>query len=161
MRILLLITLLSTSLISNAQPVFSGEDFSGVYQCDGQDHLEGSYKGKVTIKLVADKSSGEYGAYQFKLEVPGFGEYPGHAAAQGKKLAIYFANTDLATKDFGTGIANFSKNKAGTGIPIIDLCFVFVLLPMRSTYNCQLAKTTVSHPSLMPICKFIVSDIIL
>ena len=113
MRILLLITFISTSLISNAQPVFSGEDFSGVYQCDGQDHLEGSYKGKVTIKLVADKSSGEYGAYQFKLEVPGFGEYPGHAAAQGKKMAIYFANTDLATKDFGTGIANFSKNKAG------------------------------------------------
>jgi len=93
--------------------VFSGENFSGVYQCDGQDHLEGSYKGKVTIKLVADKSSGEYGAYQFKLEVPGFGEYPGHAAAQGKKMAIYFANTDLATKDFGTGIANFYKNKAG------------------------------------------------
>lgn len=113
MRILLLITFLSASLISNAQPVFSGEDLSGVYQCDGQDHLEGLYKGKVTIKLVADKSSGEYGAYEFKLEVPGFGEYPGHAAAQGKKMAIYFANTDLATKDFGTGIANFSKNKAG------------------------------------------------
>ena len=115
MRILLLITFLSASLISNAQPVFSGEDLSGVYQCDGQDHLEGLYKGKVTIKLVADKSSGEYGAYQFKLEVPGFGEYPGHAAAQGKKMAIYFANTDLATKDFGTGIANFSKKKPGNG----------------------------------------------
>ena len=100
-------------LTTKAEAAFTGTDFSGVYDCTGQDNSEGAYTGKVTINLVKEKSAGEYGAYKFKLEVPGFGAYPGHAAARGNNMAIYFANTDPSTKDFGTGIANFAKNKAG------------------------------------------------
>jgi hypothetical protein len=100
-------------LNANAQSSFTGADFSGIYNCTGQDDIEGSYKGKVTINLVKEKSTGEYGAYKFKLEVPGFGAYPGHAAAHGNNMAIYFANIDPSTKDFGTGIASFVKNKSG------------------------------------------------
>lgn len=100
-------------LSASAQSAFTGTNFSGIYDCTGQDNSEGAYKGKVTIHLVKEKSAGEYSSYQFKLEVPGFGAYPGHAAARENNMAIYFANTDASTKDFGTGIANFSKNKAG------------------------------------------------
>ena len=108
---LTLITMLCA--ITNAQAAFTGPDFSGIYDCTGQDKTEGAYKGKVTIHLVPEQSTGEYGAYQFLLEIPEYGAYPGHAAAQGKKMAIYFANTKQKDKDFGTGIASFSKNKAG------------------------------------------------
>ena len=113
MKCLWLITLSFVWLSANAQTAFTGTDFSGIYDCTGQDNSEGTYTGKVTINLVKEKSAGEYGAYQFKLEVPGFGAYPGHAAARDKNMAIYFANTDPSTKDFGTGIANFVKNKGG------------------------------------------------
>ncbi|HJW03166.1 MAG TPA: hypothetical protein VJ548_07790 [Azospira sp.] len=92
---------------------FTGTDFSGVYDCAGDDRQEGGYTGTVTLKLVREQSHGAYGAYTFTLEVPGYGTYPGHGAAQGRHMAIYFANTDPSTRDFGTGIATFSRAKAG------------------------------------------------
>lgn len=92
---------------------FRGTDYSGIYKCTGQDSHEGAYTGIVTLKLVHSQSHGEYGAYRFTLDVPDYGSYPGHAAAQGRKMAITFANTDPATKDYGTGIATFAKNKRG------------------------------------------------
>lgn len=63
----------------------------------------------VTLALVPQQSVGPNGAYTFKLEVPGFGAYQGHAATQGTTAAIYFANTDPSTQDFGTGIATFKS----------------------------------------------------
>ena len=104
--------LIITSLNTYAAP-YSGKDYSGVYDCTGQDYSEGEYKSTVTMRLAPKFSDGEYGAYQFLLEVPGFGAYPGHAASQGNKMAIYFANKDPKDHDFGTGIATFSKNKSG------------------------------------------------
>jgi hypothetical protein len=88
-------------------------DYSGTYACKGHDASEGEYSGTVTLKLNRRHSADGYAAYDFKLEVPGFGAYPGHAAAKGEHMAIYFANTDPKTRDFGTGIAAFSKNKDG------------------------------------------------
>jgi len=100
-------------ICATAQASFTGQDFSGVYDCTGQDSHEGPYQGTVTLALVRAQSSGKYGAYSFKLEVPGYGAYPGHGAALDKKMAIFFANEDPATKDYGTGIATFRKNKSG------------------------------------------------
>jgi hypothetical protein len=96
-----------------AKPAFNGQDFSGVYDCTGDDSHEGKYKGTVTLKLNLAQSTGEYGAYDFKLEVPGFGTYLGEAAAEGDRLAMHFALTDQKTRDFGTGIATIKKNKQG------------------------------------------------
>lgn len=97
----------------DAKPAFSGSDFSGKYDCTGNDDHEGKYTGAVTLELVPAQSFGDYGAYNFKLEVPGYGAYPGQAAAHGKQMAIHFALTDQSTKDYGTGIASFSKGKNG------------------------------------------------
>ncbi|WP_029001613.1 hypothetical protein [Azohydromonas australica] len=92
---------------------YTGPDYSGTYACTGKDDHEGDYTGTVTMELVRTQSTGVYGAYKFKLEVPGYGAYLGQAAARGKDVAIHFALADQSTKDYGTGIASFTKNKAG------------------------------------------------
>lgn len=88
-------------------------DFSGTYDCKGEDGHDGAYTSTVTLKLVREQSVGDYAAYDFEMKVPGYGTYPGHAAATGMNAAIYFANTDQTNKDFGTGIAKFSKKPSG------------------------------------------------
>ena len=92
---------------------FSGPDFSGTYVCHGNDKTEGEYKAIARLELMPIHSQGDNGAYQFTLDVAGFGQYPGHAASEGKLMAIHFANTDRSTKDYGTGIAKFKKNRQG------------------------------------------------
>lgn len=109
---LAMLTALASGL-AQAKPAFVGPDVSGVYDCTGEDDHEGPYTGTVTLELVRSQSYGVFGAYSFKLEVPGYGAYPGHAAARGRQMAIHFANIDPATKDYGTGIASFSKRKGG------------------------------------------------
>jgi hypothetical protein len=98
---------------AHAGEPFTGTDYSGVYDCIGQDAKEGEYTGIVTLKLNVKQSSGKYGAYDFKLEVPDYGTYPGQAVSLGKTLAIHFALNDSISKDYGTGIATFAKNKKG------------------------------------------------
>ena len=96
-----------------AKPGFTGQDFSGVYDCTGDDAHEGKYKGTVTLTLNRNQSVGQYGAYDFKLEVPDFGVYLGEAAADGHNMALHFALTDQKTRDYGTGIATVRMNKQG------------------------------------------------
>lgn len=89
------------------------QDYSGVYSCNGDDAHEGKYTGTVTMKLKPEHSRASYASYDFKLEVPGYGTYLGHAAANGSHVAMHFALTDKTTKDYGTGIAEMKKNKKG------------------------------------------------
>lgn len=105
--------LLAIAPMAAAKPAFTGQDFSGIYDCTGNDSHEGKYTGAVTMELVASQSTGQYGAYKFKLEVPGYGAYLGQAAASGTHAAMHFALADQSNKDYGTGIANFKKNKTG------------------------------------------------
>lgn len=88
-------------------------DYSGVYDCTGVDAHEGQYTGIVTMKLKPEHSHENYASYDFKLEVPDFGVYLGHAAANGSHVAMHFALTDQRTKDYGTGIAQMKKNAKG------------------------------------------------
>lgn len=114
MRLSLLFLIFAASCVyAGNRTAFTGPDFSGVYECKGDDSHEGPYTGTVTLQLVREQSSGKYGAYAFKLEVPGYGTYPGQAAANGNMLAIHFALTDQSTKDYGTGIAQFTRAKSG------------------------------------------------
>lgn len=99
---------LATGGAHAAQP-----DYSGVYDCAGDDHHEGKYTGTVTLQLVPEQSIKSHSAYNFKLEVPGYGVYPGQAAASGNQMAIHFALADQSTKDYGTGLATFKKNRSG------------------------------------------------
>lgn len=110
---LIAIALFTSLSCAQAKSAFTGPDLSGIYSCDGNDAHEGPYTATATLKLIPEQSAGTNGAYTFQLDVPGYGAYPGHAASQGMTAAIYFANTDPATQDFGTGIATFKKNKQG------------------------------------------------
>jgi hypothetical protein len=92
---------------------FAGQDISGTYDCTGEDAREGKYTGTVTLALVKAQSTGEYGAYSFSLDVPGFGVYKGQAAVQGAHMAVHFALPDQATHDYGTGIATLARSGAG------------------------------------------------
>lgn len=94
-------------------PAFTGQDYSGIYACSGDDAHEGKYQGTVTLALNRAQSTGPYGAYDFKLEVPGFGVYPGEAAAEGDRLAIHFALDQPGSQDHGTGIATMGRNAQG------------------------------------------------
>lgn len=97
-----------------AKPVpYSGPDYSGTYQCTGKDAADGDFSGKIILTLNRKQSSGPYGAYDFRLEAPPFGVYLGEAAAQGRGMAMRFANTDPKDKDYGTGIASFTRGKGG------------------------------------------------
>ena len=88
-------------------------DLSGVYSCTGDDAHEGAYTGTVTMTLKPEHSKGRYSSYDFKLEVPGYGTYLGHAVANLYSAAMHFALTDQGTKDYGTGVAQFKKNAQG------------------------------------------------
>jgi len=112
-KFLISLCLSTVATISTAKPAFTGQDFSGVYDCTGDDGHEGKYTGTVTMTLVPSQSLNDYGAYKFKLEVPSYGIYSGQAAAHGSNVAMHFALADQNTKDYGTGIANFKKNKTG------------------------------------------------
>lgn len=92
---------------------FSAPNFSGVYSCTGNDKNEGAYTATVRLEIDYGNSQNQFGAYKFTLEVPGYGIYPGHAASEANLMAIHFAHTDPSTKDYGTGIAKFKKNKHG------------------------------------------------
>jgi hypothetical protein len=112
-KMLLLLALMTTTQSALAVPTFTGQDYSGVYDCKGNDAHEGPYTGVVTMTLNRAQSTANFGAYQFKLEVPGYGAYLGEAAAEGDRLAVHFALKDQTTKDYGTGIATMKKDKSG------------------------------------------------
>lgn len=112
--LLLMVNVLSSNAENTlAKPAQAYTDFSGVYTCTGDDTHEGKYSGTVTMRLKPEHSKGPYASYDFKLEVPGYGVYVGHAAANGDVAAMHFALTDQSTKDYGTGVARFHSDKQG------------------------------------------------
>jgi len=105
--------LLCLMSVSSHAETMNTPDFSGVYNCVGDDAHEGKYTGTVTMHLKPEHSKANYASYDFKLEVPEYGTYLGHAAANGHHVAMYFALQDQTTKDYGTGIAEMTKNTKG------------------------------------------------
>ncbi len=112
-KLILLLIALATPLTLHAKPVLSGQDFSGIYDCTGNDAHEGKYKGVVTLNLNAAHSVGAFASYTFKLEVENFGVYIGEAVAEGNKMAIHFGLNQANSKDHGTGMATFTTQPDG------------------------------------------------
>jgi hypothetical protein len=94
-------------------PPFTGTDYSGTYECKGMDSHIGEFRGTVDMSLNAGQSTGEYGAYRFTLTLADKSLYNGFAAADADSLAIYFAHTDPALKDYGVGIAKMKSAPDG------------------------------------------------
>jgi hypothetical protein len=113
MNKIIFLFLIFTTNLSFANEKYIGEDYSGVYNCNGEDNHEGAYSGFVTLKLIPAQSTGIYGAYEFKLDVPEYGIYLGQAASENDVMGINFALTNPEPKDYGTGVARFTKTKDG------------------------------------------------
>ncbi len=111
----LIITLLASLNVHARKmlPVVAYQDYSGVYSCSGDDAHEGKYIGTVTMTLKPEHSHDVYASYDFKLVVPEYGTYLGHAAAYGNNVAMHFGLADQTTKDYGTGIAKMIRNSKG------------------------------------------------
>ena len=93
-----------------------GADLSGTYDCTGQDAHDGAFKAKVTLARDPKHDKGVFAGYRYRMDVEGFGAYPGSAAADGDRLAITFANENVAKKDYGTAIARVTRANGGVTI---------------------------------------------
>lgn len=96
---------LLSGVVATAQAAPAAPDWSGTYDCQGRDASEGPYRATVTLTRVAAHSKADRVAYDFRMEVPNFGTYLGHAVSHGVQLAIHFGLANPASKDFGTGLA--------------------------------------------------------
>jgi len=110
-KLIVICTILSTPLSALASDHFV--DYSGIYACTGNDHRDGKYTGTLTLTLDHNQSTGQYGAYAIKMEVPGYAMYLGQATSYKNSIAIGFASTEPTSKDFGIGIATVEKTPAG------------------------------------------------
>ena len=108
-----LVLCLSAHVQAKKMQPMTYQDYSGVYACTGDDAHEGKYTGTVTMTLKPVHSHDSYASYDFKLEVPEYGTYLGHAAANGRHVAMHFALENQSTKDYGTGIAKMFRNAKG------------------------------------------------
>ncbi|OMQ37431.1 hypothetical protein BKX96_13170 [Pseudomonas putida] len=98
---------------AQASASFTGTDYSGRYECVGKDSHAGDYKGVVEMKLNAEQSVGKFGAYAFALTMEDNSRYVGFAAATSDSLAVSFAHTDPALKDYGVGVAQLVTTPEG------------------------------------------------
>ncbi|OCW27410.1 hypothetical protein [Pseudomonas sp. S3E12] len=98
---------------ASAPASFTGADYSGRYECTGRDSHIGAFKGVVDMQLNARQSTGKYGAYTFTLTLEDNSRYNGFAAGTSDTLAVYFAHTDPALKDYGVGVAQVVPTPEG------------------------------------------------
>ena len=116
-----LFCLLTSSVFAN--------DFTGTYQCEGNDGSEGTYQGEVVMKKIPEFSKDNYASYDFVLKVPGFGDYHGFASANGLDVAIYFALDGrhwrrLVTASRAAQGGPTSRPAGPTPHPIFVKCFI-------------------------------------
>ena len=60
-KYLFLFCLLTSSVFAN--------DFTGTYQCEGNDGSEGAYQGEVIMKKIPEFSKDDYASYDFVLKL--------------------------------------------------------------------------------------------
>lgn len=107
-----LLALLPLSTIASPAP-FTGQDYSGRYECTGRDSHIGDFKGFIEMRLDPQQSTADHGAYTFALTLEDNTRYDGFAAATGALMALYFAHPDPALKDYGVGVARLAEDANG------------------------------------------------
>lgn len=92
--------------VAQAEAAFSGDDFSGTYECKGSNNKVGGYEVMATLKLNPHSSHNNFGTYDITTETENAFIYKGQAIAQGRKLALTFNFSDSHTAGYTTGIAD-------------------------------------------------------
>ena len=102
-----------TSVANAAKPTFSGNNYSGVYSCNGANDDVGDYEVTVTLRFNRASSYGKFGAYQYQTETVNSTIYNGQAVANGNQLAISFDFTDKRSVEHSVGTAIMKKTAQG------------------------------------------------
>lgn len=112
-KILLAAALATLMNVAHAKPAFTGTNFSGIYDCKGNNELVGNYQVTVKLKLNRISSYGKFGAYDFSTETDNAVTYRGQAVANGNRLALSYKMTEGKYVEYSTGIAEMKKLSRG------------------------------------------------
>lgn len=112
-KFVLLIAMLGFAGLAQARPAFTGQNYSGVYECRGVNELIGDYEVTVTLKLNRLSSYGSFGAYNYEVETVNSVTYIGQAVANGNQLALSFQFIEGHATERSTGVAIIKKNGQG------------------------------------------------
>ncbi len=99
--------------VAHAKPAFTGVNFSGLYDCKGNNELVGDYQVTVKFKLNRISSYGKFGAYDFSTETDNAVTYRGQAVANGYRLALSYKLTEGKFVEYTTGIGEMKKLSRG------------------------------------------------
>jgi hypothetical protein len=110
---ILAIALLGVASVAQAKIPFSGKNYSGVYECKGNNDQVGDYTVTATLRLNNVSSSGTFGAYHYEVETENSVTYRGQVAADGNRLAISFNFSEKKNLDHSTGVAVVKRNAQG------------------------------------------------
>lgn len=109
---------------------FSGSamatDFSGTYDCHLNDHSDGQFDAKLTLKRVKEASFSKtgYASYDIQFDVNDMPyPYVGLATARGNDLAVYFEATGdkKDPNDRGVGIASVIVDQDEKGKDVVEI----------------------------------------
>lgn len=98
---------------SPSKPAFTGQNYSGVYDCKGSNDKVGDYEVTISLKINRVSSYGKYGAYTYEMTTVNSVTYIGQALADGNMLALSFPLKNGLNVDHSIGIAKVVKNKQG------------------------------------------------
>lgn len=95
------------------KPAFTGQNYSGVYDCNGSNDKVGDYEVTVSLKINRVSSYAKFGAYTYEVTTVNSTTYIGQAIANGNMLALSFPLKSGLNADHSIGIAKIVKNKQG------------------------------------------------
>ncbi len=110
-RIVLLAAMLAVTGTVQAKPAFTGNNYSGVYNCKGANDQVGDYEVTVTLRLNRASSYGKFGAYEYQTETVNSTVYRGLAAARGNQISISFEFNDRGVVEHSIGVATMQKTR--------------------------------------------------
>lgn len=108
-KVLITACLFGCALIAQAKPAFTGINFSGTYECKGNNEQVGDYQATAIFKLNRISSHGKIGAYDFSTDTENAVIYRGQAIANGTKLALSYKYKEGKYIEYSTGIAEMKK----------------------------------------------------
>ena len=109
-KILMVSALLAFSSLAQAKPAFTGINYTGLYECKGENSSIGAYELVVALRLNRVSSHGKFGAYYYETETVNSTIYHGQAVIVGNRMAISFNIRDKKNNvDHSTGLATIKK----------------------------------------------------
>lgn len=112
-KFVLLMSMLAIANAAEAKPVFTGQNYSGVYNCKGSNSQVGDYEVTATLRLNRVSSYDKFGAYYYETATSNSVTYSGRAAAQGNQMAISYKIVDGHNVESNVGTAVIKKNVQG------------------------------------------------